>query len=216
MSHVKQIRMLGNIPRMTDGWRQRLADEIKRAEIPWKRLSKSLSLNETYIRDVLKRGNEPTVPNLVKICDQLGISPSLLFDGQGPPKITINRIGHVSAGESWTPVDDYLQGGGEPVEIDFHEADPIIIGIRGTSMEPVYRNGDDLICSRRRGADVDQAVGKDCVVMTADDEAYVKKLLRGRVRGLYRLRSYNDAYADIDDVRVQWVAPVVWIRRRQY
>ncbi|MBI3453564.1 MAG: helix-turn-helix transcriptional regulator [Rhodospirillales bacterium] len=84
------------------------------------------------------------------------------------------------------------------------------VRVRGDSMEPVYRDGDLLFYERRNdvGADVH---GRDCVVHVHDGPVYLKTVARGR-DGLYHLTGYNQREPLVDQ-RLDWAAPVVWIKR---
>ena len=123
-------------------------------------------------------------------------------------------VGYAAGGDEWIPVDDYAKGDGmEPVELSLGDADSIAIMVRGESMAPVYRNGDVLICSRRRGEDLTHALNRDCVVKTDDGRCYIKFLLRGDDPGRFRLRSYNVSFPDMENETLEWAAPVMWVRR---
>lgn len=78
-------------------------------------------------------------------------------------------------------------------------------------MLPVYRPGDYLLCSRRRGTDIQQCINRDCVVKTDQGEGYVKKLMNGRQEEIFNLISYNAA--PIEGVRLLWAAPIIWVKR---
>ena len=136
------------------------------------------------------------------------------FHSDVEPRV-IPVVGDMSGGEAFSPVDDYEQGAAsEYVKIDFSDEDPVAIRVRGNSMAPVYRDGDLIICSRLRGADIASALNKDCAVKTAAGEGYVKRLMTGTTSGVFRLRSYNSTYDDLVDVELDWAAPVRWVQRR--
>lgn len=123
-------------------------------------------------------------------------------------------VGYVSGGESFTPTDDHLPGGGiDHVMLTIDKNDQIAVRVRGDSMRPVYRNGDVIIGSRMLGADLAGVIGADCIVKTAAGEGYVKTVHRGSKRGMFRLRSYNPAYQDIEDVAIEWAAPITHVIR---
>lgn len=149
-----------------------------------------------------------------RIADALRVSRLWLKEGIGPKAAAFPIVGQVSAGESFSPIDDHLPSSGlGEIAFDFDGADPIGIEVRGTSMMPVYRPGDVLIGSRRRGADIDGFLHRDCIVRTENDEGYLKIISRGSKPGLYTLESYNRAFEPMEDVRLAWAAPVEWVRR---
>ena len=104
-----------------------------------------------------------------------------------------------------------MGGGFEELEFNLVAPDPIAVEVRGESMLPVYRPGDYLICSRRRGADLQEALNKDCVVRTSENEGYIKKLVQGSRANTYTLVSYNAA--PIENQKLLWAAPIVWVKR---
>lgn len=80
--------------------------------------------------------------------------------------------------------------------------------VSGDSMEPVYRDGDQLIVSPggslRRGDRV--------IVRTIDGKVTVKELVRRTVKRV-ELKSLNTAYPDrsFDIEDISWIARVVWV-----
>lgn len=195
--------------RMKEIWRTRLRDVIEQRKLPLKKLSLSAGLNETFLRDVLKDGSTPTISKLQAVTDALGLPLSYLFGAEDPPQIAIPVVGYVSGGDEWFP------DGGNVDHLDFALPNDhhICVRVRGHSMSPVYRDGDDLLCEQVFGAQIAKAVNKDCAVRTADNRGYIKRLLKGTERGSFRLRSYNPAFEDIDNVALEWAAPVIWVRR---
>lgn len=133
-----------------------------------------------------------------------------LYDGEALVFQRIPVIGAVAAGEGWEPFDDEL---GE-IELKM-DGEAVALEVRGDSMFPVYRNGDLLIGTKRAGPRADNLVGLDCIVMTDDGKRYVKFLSRGSMSGRFHLRSYNPAHRDVENVKIAWAAPIVWVKRSQ-
>lgn len=149
---------------------------------------------------------------MLRLADCLGVTESWLRFEVGPAVVNIPVVGRVAAGESFLPFDDNPQGSGyEEIEFTLDDADPIAIEVRGESMLPVYRPGDYLLCSRRRGTDIEMCLNKDCVVKTDQGEGYVKKLINGSEPGTFTLISYNAP--SIEGVRLLWAAPIIWVKR---
>lgn len=189
--------------------KDRLEDLMKERGFNMKTLSLASGLSETYVRSILKRDREPSVANLSSIARTLNTTPSYLLGDEKPVMPSIPILGYASAGEGWCPYDTF----NEELEIDFSSRSLISIEIRGDSMAPVYRNGDHLICERIDGAGVHNIVGRDCVIYTSEGDAYIKILNKGRTPTTYNLRSYNPTYPDIEDVKIAWAAPIVWVKR---
>ncbi|WP_128292035.1 MULTISPECIES: LexA family transcriptional regulator [Afifella] len=140
------------------------------------------------------------------------VSAAWLLTGEMAPArnhLRVPLVGYVGGGERVVPIDDHEKGASlETIDLDFADFDPVAVRVRGSSMAPAYRNGDVLVCSRVEGADIERALNRDCVVMTVDGEGYLKILRPGDKPGTYRLRSYNPAFEDIENVALAWVAPV--------
>lgn len=143
-----------------------------------------------------------------------GVSLAEFFHSGEQPRI-VPVVGFVAAGEKFTPFDDFEQGDGvDQVQLTLGDGDVLAVSVRGDSMSPVYRDGDVIVAKRIGRREVDKAIGRDAIVRTRTGEGYVKRIMPGSKRGLYRLRSYNASYDDIEDVELDWAAPVEWIKRR--
>lgn len=84
------------------------------------------------------------------------------------------------------------------------------VEVRGDSMLPLYRDGAILYYSKQLAPE--SLTGELCIVRLEDDRVLVKTLRRGSERGLWTLASMNAP--DIEDVGVQWAAPIDWIKPR--
>jgi phage repressor protein C with HTH and peptisase S24 domain len=156
--------------------------------------------------------DQPRGDAMLRLADSLGVTESWLRFEVGPAVVRIPVVGRVAAGESFLPFDDNPLGSGyDEIEFTLDDADPIAIEVRGESMLPVYRPGDYLLCSRRRGVEIQHCIGKDCVVKTDQGEGYVKKLMNGSQSGTFTLISYNAP--PIENVRLLWAAPIIWVKR---
>lgn len=199
---------------MDKQWRTRLDKLIVEKGFSRKSLSKAAGFGETFIRDVIDLGRDPGVERLSSICGLLGVSLNQLLYGEAGFSARVRIVGAVSAGEGWAPIDDgdtftelAIGGGGEPIGLE----------VRGDSMRPVYRPGDVLIGSKIVQQSFTRLIGLDCIVMTKRGERYVKFLAKGSVRHRFNLRSYNvgAGYEDIENVELDWAAPIAWVKRAQ-
>lgn len=189
-------------------WKIALEKELAARGLEMKELSLASGLGETGVRDMLKRTKNPGIDTVLAVARTLGKTLSELVEGAEPVAQQVPIVGHVSAGEKWVPLDDGVEY--ESMRIDGGE--PIGVRVRGDSMAPVYRHGD-LLVGPKRMEPPDKFVGKDCIVMTSQGERMLKFLARGNIRGRFNLRSYNPANKDIENVRLDWAAPIMWIRR---
>lgn len=198
-----------------DPWRKRLKELIEeRPDLSMKRLSLDAGLSESAVRDIVNRGSTPTVDTFCAIAKAAGVSPAWLLQGDERFHAKIPLLGIASGGEGWTPLEGpAARRAHDVVEFDMSNVDTFAIEVRGDSMSPVYRNHDQLFCRRHVGAGVDNLIGSDCVVRTAGGDNYIKILARGSRLGVYNLRSYNPVFQDVENVQLEWAAPIVWIRR---
>ncbi|MBT3917489.1 MAG: helix-turn-helix transcriptional regulator [Rhodospirillaceae bacterium] len=182
------------------GWSQR--ELARRAEIDEQKVYKYLQ----------GKVDQPRGDTMLRLADCLGVTESWLRFDVGPAVIKIPVVGRVTSGESFIPIDNSpINSSSEEVDFSLDDADPIAIEVRGESMLPVYRPGDYLLCSRRRGIDIQQCLNRDCVVKTDQGEGFVKKLISGPADGSYTLVSYNAPA--IEGVRLLWAAPIIWVKR---
>lgn len=82
------------------------------------------------------------------------------------------------------------------------------VEVRGDSMLPLYEDGTVLYYSKQLAPET--VIGKRVIVRLEDERVLVKTLRRGSARGLWTLVSLNAP--DIEDVAVQWAAPIDWIK----
>jgi phage repressor protein C with HTH and peptisase S24 domain len=196
---------------MLKGWRKRLKTLLDETQgLDMKSLSKKAGLNDSAIHDILVRGRNPSVENFVAIAEAAGVDPNWLLQGEERHRISIPVVGIVSGGEGWTPVES---GKIESVEFELDGHDIIGLEVRGDSMAPVYRDQDFLVCQRHTGRHLQNLIGLDCAIRTTKGEHFVKILRRGNRAGTFSLRSYNPVFKDIENVSLEWAAPIIWIKR---
>jgi repressor LexA len=196
---------------MENGWRKRLRELVDETPgLNMKALSRKAGLGDTYVADVLSRGFKPTVENFLAIAEAAGVSPAWLLSGEDQASLKIPLIGIVSADEKWVPADSKAKS---LIDVNIRDFDLVGLEVRGNAMSPVYRDQDFLICQRRAGSFLQNLVGLDCIVYTTRNERHLKILQKGSRPNLFNLRSYNPTVEDIENVALQWAAPVIWIRR---
>lgn len=197
---------------MERAWLNRLRQVIDETPgLDMKGLALKAGLDASAVQKWFKEGKWPRLDTFLRVCSAAGVSPGWLLAGEEPFRIDIPVVGIVSAGEGFVPTDDDGRFG--PVHFDVGDANVIAIEVRGDSMAPVYRQGDTLICHRTAARHADNLVGRDCAVRTRNGEHYIKILKRGSRVGLFTLRSFNPAHEDIEDVQLDWAAPVAWVKR---
>jgi len=176
-----------------------------------KALSLRAGLTESGIRDAIGRGRSPSIDNFVKIAEALGVSPVYLLQGDERFRLKVPIIGTASSHDMWVP--SKVGKAATNFDLDVAGGDMISIRIEGDGMSPVYRDGDELVCQRRSGGNVDNLVGLDCVVETTDGRRYVKIIAKGTGMNVYNLRSFNPVVRDVENVAIAWAAPILVVKR---
>jgi lambda repressor-like predicted transcriptional regulator len=192
----------------SDGWRERLAEEIERQGLSMKAVSQKARLGETYVRDALARGRGKE-ENLRKIAAALDISYEWLLHGigdrharrlgQGETSWFIPILGEVAAG-LWLdrkhfdtplekrPASPFPPDPRYPIEAQFD------LVVRGESLNRFARDGDLLRCVSCDKAGIEPNDG-DLVIVErtrhgSDVETTAKRLFRRS--GLAELRPESD------------------------
>lgn len=158
----------------------------------------------------------PTGPNLVAAALFLKVRPEWLATGSPPRQATSRRavplVGYVGAGGEVYPVDDHAKGAGleeipGPVGYD---GDCVALRVRGNSMYPALEDGWIIYYTRNGDGVPQEAIGRLCVVKAAGDGPMMVKKLHRAPGGKFRLDSTNAP--PMDDVTLEWAAPVLGIR----
>jgi transcriptional regulator with XRE-family HTH domain len=183
--------------------------------IGMKPASQRIGGSETQVRDWLNRGVDPSIDKFVKLAQVLGVSPSFLLSGDERFQIQVPLRGVSSGAERWTPFQEPTAGRSpEMADFDFSpEGEAFAIEIRGDAMSPAYRDGDQLFCQKRAGKFLDNLIGLDCAIKTTAGDTLIKILDKGTVPGHYTLRSYNPLSRPMENVEIEWAAPITWVRR---
>lgn len=142
-----------------------------------------------------------------------GMSVAQFFhSGEGPRLIPV--VGHIT-GRGTVSLSEKPSPGGPVDHIALSLGDDDQIGLRvvGDDWFPAYRDGDVLIATRFDKSRLARAIGHDCILKTADGEVHIRIVKKGARKGIYTLRSLNPQDDDIEDVELEWAAPIVWINR---
>lgn len=169
-----------------------------------------------------EHGASPDDAHVVRLAELAGVHPAEFRYGElpeaetapraaGPAKVPV--VGYVGGGQEVFPHDDHALGAGlEEVEAPEGVGGGTVVAvrIRGESMHPM-RDGWLLFYRRDQPGVPDECLNRLCIVKLADDgPMMVKEVRRGYRRNRFVLTSWNAA--PIEDVRIDWAAPVLSIR----
>ena len=145
-----------------------------------------------------------------KYARAFGVDPSWLLYGKKNREYSVPIVGYIGAGAEFTALDDHAQGAGlDEISTMPMPSNSVAVKVRGTSMMPVYNEGDVLIYSERRG-DIYEFLNRRCVCGLADGRILVKTPTRGADDRLFTLMSFNAP--PITDVALEWCAKIEWVQ----
>lgn len=169
-------------------------------------------MSATGVRDIVTRKTKnPTLANLVKIAEVLGV-PIQEIVGDGPQdRPTVAIAGAVGAGAMVPVFDAHEKGDGPQVECP-PQLSPhgiVAVEVTGDSMEPVYSAGDLLFYTRGAAEGVPtDAIGYRCVCEDMNGMGWVKQVRAGSEPGLFHLISLNPGADNKHDVKLRWASRV--------
>lgn len=165
------------------------------------KVAERVGVSQSTVNRWLK-GAEPEGQNR----DDLNSLYEELFGSDTGPRVPLK--GYVGAGQAIYPFED---GGEELIDAPPKaRSSTVAAKVKGESMLPHYEDGDIIYYSQNLPPE--EMRNRRCVVKLADGRMLVKTLRRGSNDDLWTLTSTNAA--DIEDVVVEWVAPIDWIKPR--
>lgn len=182
-------------------------------------LARALGVDQSSVALWEKDKTLPRPAKMEDLARALYVTPEFLSYGDRqaiPPGRSVPVIGYVGPGNEIhrfkaKAIGEALAPPAAP-EDNIRMATAAVV-VRGTSMWPVYREGDVLFFNDKDTLSCEKALGIECIAQVKDGAAMVKRVLKGNRRGVYTLASYNAP--ELHDMKVEWCAPIIWIRRNQ-
>ncbi len=171
---------------------------------------------------------QPLTENGLKRCmaiyraEGVLVARNWILLGEGlAPKIAVNikRIfEEVQEEQKGQPLDDEILMLKEADYFKSLAPNSILMLVTTEEMLPVYSPGDYIGGRYIKGKDLENAIGKDCIVKTRQGEQFFRRLIKNSTSGGYNLVCLNPSWGGtlepvIYDVAVEWAAPVIWHRR---
>ncbi|MGH6838176.1 MAG: S24 family peptidase [Methylocella sp.] len=148
-----------------------------------------------------------TTETLMALAPVLQTTAAWLLEGVGDPASgnRVRVVGRIGAGAEITPgLEQISPESLYDIEVPFPvSADAIAFEVEGNSMWPRYDPGDVIICGRQ-DKNVEEVIGWEAAVGTADGKRYLKRIQRGAAIGTFDLEGHNAA--PIRGVRIEWAA----------
>jgi phage repressor protein C with HTH and peptisase S24 domain len=183
-------------------------------------LAKHMGLDPSRITEILNQTRGIKIEEAVEMADYLETSLDDLVTRLGSAMADAGRasslvVGYVGAGETVFSIDDHAKGSGlYKIEAPQGEGGGVCVVVRGSSMAPRFKDGEHLGYSRDEGLDLSKCYGRECVVQTKDGRQLVKIVESGNKAGEVTLVSVNATTPIEQNVAVEWVAPVTWVKLR--
>lgn len=181
---AKDIEILEEWPE----WKRSIAEAINAQGMSMKEASLAAGLNETFIRDVLKRGKQPSVQNLRKIQSALSIPKDdaipLSQRRADMPVAGVAKAG-VFHDVSIIDEDNFGEKPTIPVATDprFAHARQYALEVNGDSMNKVFNDGDFVICAAWGDIGLSPKPGMIVHVERRIDSALVETTVKQLIRG---------------------------------
>lgn len=196
-------------------WWKRLRDELDRRNWSVVEFERRTGIDKSKLyKYVTGEVSQPRGDSFALMSEALEVNETWLRTGRGIRTTCLPILGAVRAGEEWSRRTDQDR----TVAFELEHDDYLALEVEGTSMAPAFRNGDIVICSLAWGRTLMEMGTEfwprvECAVQLWDGRGLLKYVVGGSRSGLFTLRSYNPDFDDLVDVEVDWIAPVVWIKR---
>lgn len=183
-------------------------------------LAKHMGLDPSRVTEIFNGSRGVKIEEAVEMADYLETTLDHLVSKLGcaaPPggRASSLVVGYVGAGETVCSIDDHATGSGpERIAAPQGEGGGVCLVVRGNAMAPRFKDGEHLGYAREEGLVPAKCYGRECVVQTKDGRQLVKIVEPGNRPGEVTLVSVNAARPIEQNVAIEWVAPVTWVKLR--
>ena len=210
---------------MTNQWKTRLKEAIDAdPKLSMKGVSVAAGLSDTAVRDILVRDRNPQINNFLAIAKAANVDPSWLLKGKESETPEIRIIGQTMNSEECILMEDEPDKGSKAggardmskwwgrIKFKLNTRDPIALLVGSNELAPAYCKGDIIIAARVYGGDIENVIGSECIV-AVEGKTSIKYVQRYGHSDKYTLRSRFTYEPDIEDIKLDWAAPIVWVKR---
>jgi len=209
---IKSLRMMADLSRKDVGDKYQISAGTLRG---WEE-ARSGGLTENGARRLLtvfrKEGIQCSIEWLLH---GTGIPPQVsdkLYQGEAGSLLQDTDLGQQP--ESWE----------DPIILSellhFRKVNPDAVDmlVVDNGMEPLFHQGDYVAGRRRYNEEVENVIGRNCIIETTQGKLYLRQLQRGTKKGLYTLICINLNFSPEDailyNVDIVSAAPVIWHRMK--
>lgn len=182
---------------------------LEQGELTQKEFAKCVGVSQGTVSKWLSGQQEPNKRQWDSVLALIKSNPHQYdIEIEDEDGFTVPVMGRVGAGATIEPEFDQVPAEGLfQVKLPFPVPDEMIgLEVEGDSMLPVYRAGDVIVVWREQRRSTDDFLGELAAVRTEDGRRFLKTIMRGSQRGLYRLESFNAR--PIEDVEIAWVGEI--------
>ena len=191
----------------------RIREWRERRSMTLEHLAEQSGISVSYLSRMEAGRRNVSLKNVQKLTGPLRVSQrDLVIDDESAERFIVKVVGRIGAGaEIHMDVEQVGPDGLDEIEIPFPvDARSLAFQVEGESMWPRYDPGD-IVITGEEGTDIDQIVGWEAAVRTADGRRYLKRVRKGSRPGLFNLESHNAS--PIEDVALEWAAEIEHVVR---
>lgn len=150
------------------------------------------------------------------------VARNWILTGEGlAPKlaINVNRIFEdIAEEQAGKPLDDEMLMLKEADYFKNLSPQSVIMLVTTEEMLPFYAPGDYVGGRFKSKKQLEEAIGKDCIVQTKQGDRFFRRLVKNTTNDGYNLVCLNPAWGGslepvLYDINIEWAAPVIWHRR---
>lgn len=186
-------------------WRQKLQQRIDHLGLTRAEVCRRAGTNQTALRDIIDRGQTPSVENLSKLARAVGYTLTELYENGEPVSLNF-RLSGVAQGDGMWATLPPQQARIIPLDVLNEEHIWIEVGhdLDGTT----YRRGDIIAGPKLDGPNHHNLIGCEVIMTTKDGEQLIGILMPADKPTRYSIRPFDPRKPERRNVEIAWLAPI--------
>lgn len=199
-----------------DAKRKRYIERMEELRLRASDVEKRGGLKPGSLRDYLGRpdrpGNEPSIEKAMRLATAIGWTLEQFYHKVNKIELKL-RINGVAKGQGmWSSVDSDRPEE-IPLEIPTEGLVAIKISHEGEAPHLGFRAGDTIIGNKFEGPNFGNLLRTECVIYTKDGQQLLGVLHAGSKKGRFNVQPLNPMIEPVNEVELDWVAPITLIVR---
>ena len=190
----------------------RLKERIAALGLTNAEVARRAGVNPTMIRDILDRGQTPSVVNAAKIARAVGYTLQQLYEGETALKMNLSVDGITKGASMWADV-PARHSRILPVTIFSEDTVSVEVSPEDEALSYGFRSGDILSGHKTQASGLGNVIGRECIIMSADEKRFIGVLMKGSRHDRFDIRPLDVRRDDARDVEILWAAPITLIYR---